>query len=303
MPSVPRSFEPSPFSPKGEWIKAGFHCHTTLSDGGLSPEETVALYRRRGFRCLGITDHRAVTDAEALSDAAFIALNSTENGGDPDLIGVGVRSSAPRDLPLPERARRLAEQGGFVIAPHPAYCAASPETYRACPALHALEIYNAYCDRAYANGVAVELWDMLLGDGLRLWGVAGDDAHLNPRKRTYSDAGEAWVEVWAGEFSRRGILDALTRGAFYSTQGPRFEEIVVGKETISLRTSPVVEVRWRSFGKAGHVFRADGGARITASALPEWLRVRTYVRIELVDGDGRRAWSNPFFLRTAEEGS
>ena len=36
----------------------------------------------------------------------------------------------------------------------------------------ALEIYNAYCEEAHANGVATELWDMLLGRGMR--GVPSD---------------------------------------------------------------------------------------------------------------------------------
>ena len=48
----------------GTRIKAGFHCHTTRSDGGLSPGETVEHYRARGFHCLGITDHRQVTQLD-----------------------------------------------------------------------------------------------------------------------------------------------------------------------------------------------------------------------------------------------
>lgn len=289
-------FDPSPFSSPGEWVKAGFHCHTVNSDGGLTPEETVRIYRQRGFGCLGITDHRTVTPVEALSDAGFIGINSTENGGDPDVIGVGVSHAVPEDLPLADRARLLAEQGGFVIAAHPTYCAALPETYLDCPDLTALEIFNAYCDHAYANGRATELWDMLLGRGRRVWGVAGDDAHLNPRKRTYSDAGQAWVEVWRSEASRAGILSALKRGAFYSTQGPRFESITVTASSIAVVTSPVASIGWRSYGKAGHVYHAAPGGALTQSELPPWLKPRVFVRIELADREGRRAWSNPFFL-------
>ena len=289
-------FEASPFTGPGEWIKAGFHCHTIQSDGGQTPEETVRRYREKGFRCLGITDHRMVTRVDGFSDARFVGIDSTENGGDPDLIGVGVESAVPVELPTAERARLLAKQGGFVIAAHPTYCAATPQTYADCPDLMALEICNAYCDHAYANGLATELWDMLLGQGRRLWGVAGDDAHLNPRKRTYSDAGLAWVEIWCADFSRAGILAALKAGAFYSTQGPRFETIRVEGPLIRVTTSPVASVRWRTFGCKGYVHHATSGADIVQSELPPSVRPNRFVRIELVDARGRRAWSNPFFV-------
>ena len=96
-------FEPTVFHGPGSWLKAGFHCHTVQSDGGLSPDET-------------------------------------------------------------------------------------------------------------------ELWDMVLGRGKRIWGVAGDDAHLNPRKRHFSDAGKAWVGIWAAAQTPAAVLAALNSGAFYSTQ-------------------------------------------------------------------------------------
>jgi hypothetical protein len=160
----------------------------------------------------------------------------------------------------------------------------------------ALEIYNAYCDEAYCNGIALELWDMVLGQGRRVWGVAGDDAHLNPDKRTFSHAGRAWVEIWADEPTRESVLGALKRGSFFSTQGPRFEEIEILGSTMQIRCSPVSQVRWRTFGKVGFVEYAPAGSSLTRSALPDWYRPRAFVRIELVDHRGRKAWSNPFFV-------
>ena len=169
------TFEESGFARPGRWIKAGFHCHTVNSDGGMTVEDTARTYRERGFDCLGITDHRTVTAVDGLCEDGFLALPSTENGGEPDIIGVAVREAVDKTLPLAERARRLADQGGFTIAAHPTHCAVTPEVFTVCPDLMAMEIYNAYCDEAYANGVATELWDMVLGQGKRIWGVAGDD--------------------------------------------------------------------------------------------------------------------------------
>jgi hypothetical protein len=295
--TIPWSFEPSPYSPGGEWVKCGFHCHTVNSDGGLSPAETVRIYREAGFRCLGISDHAHVTPMAEFSGEGFLGIDSVENRGEPDILAVGVRAPAPEEWTLAERATALAAQGAFTIAVHPHYCAALPSDYLGCEGLHAIEIYNAYCDHAYANGLATEMWDMLLGQGMRVWGVAGDDAHLNPKKRYYSHAGLAWVEAWCAGLTREAVLAALHAGAFYSTQGPRFERIEVGERTLRIACTPVVEVRWRTYGKVGFVdYAASPDELLTASALPDWFTPRRYVRVELVDRAGRRAWSNPLFV-------
>jgi len=288
-------FEPTFFGRPGTWVRAGLHCHTRESDGGLSAEATVQVYRERGYHCLGITDHRIVTPTSPFSDETFVGLDATENGGDPDIIGVGVTSAVPAQLPLAERARGLAVQGGFTIAAHPTHCRVLPDQYVNCPDLMALEICNAYCDEAYANGLATELWDMVLGQGKRIWGVASDDAHLNPKKRQYSDAGRGWVEVWAERLSSEAVLEALKQGTFYSSQGPRFTRIHAGEAGLRIECTPVAQVRWRTLGSVGFVDYPGDGESLTRSELPDWFRPNLFVRLELVDDCGRKAWSNPFY--------
>ena len=280
----------------GRRIRAGFHCHTVNSDGGLSPEQTAERYHAKGFECLGITDHGLVTKVDSVPGSCFLTIAATENGGDPDLIAVGIQTPAPKELPLAQRATMLARQGGFTIAAHPTWSGVLPCTYLECADLMAMEIYNAYCDAAYANGYALELWDMVLGQGKKIWGVAGDDAHLNPKKRHFSDAGLGWVEIWVEDLAEEPVLDSLRRGAFFSTQGPSFTEILVEGRAIHLRCSPVEQIRWRTFGRVGHVEYSRGNSALTGSSLPDWFRPHTFVRIELVDHHGRRAWSNPIFV-------
>ena len=299
--TAPFRFEIAPSRLSGHRIKAGFHCHTVDSDGGLSPEETAERYYSKGFRCLGITDHFRVTRVGRGPGEDFLAIGATENGGDPDIIAVGIDRPAPQDLTLAERATALSDQGGFTIAAHPAYCSALPVTYVECANLMAMEIYNAYCDAAYANGYALELWDMVLGQGKRIWGVAGDDAHLNPRKRHYSDAGLGWIEIWADSLAQEPVLKALKQGVFFSTQGPMFDDIVVEERAIRLKCTPVEQVRWRTYGSVGYVEYATGDSALTSSSLPDWFRPNKYVRIELVDRDGKKAWSNPIFVSSELE--
>jgi len=96
--------------------------------------------------------------------------------------------------------------------------------------------------------------------------------------------------------SRESVLAALKAGAFYSTQGPKFERLTVDGSSLAVECSPVAQVRWRTFGSAGWVEYAPEGGSLVEATLPEGLTPNIFVRIELVDHQGKRAWSNPFFV-------
>ena len=80
------------------------HCHTTASDGTLTPHELVELAAARGFTHLAITDHDSVAGTKAaapLCRTAGILLIpavelSTEYEGQPvDILGYGIDPDAP----------------------------------------------------------------------------------------------------------------------------------------------------------------------------------------------------------------
>jgi len=47
----------NPYAGSGDWYKGNLHCHTTISDGALSPNEVASLYEEKGYSFLAITDH------------------------------------------------------------------------------------------------------------------------------------------------------------------------------------------------------------------------------------------------------
>ena len=56
-------------------IKAEFHCHTTASDGTLSPSEVVMLAKKKNVKVLAITDHDTVDGLnEAIETAQGLNL-------------------------------------------------------------------------------------------------------------------------------------------------------------------------------------------------------------------------------------
>ena len=65
-------------SENGNFYKANLHCHTTLSDGTLSPEEVKELYKSLGYSIVAYTDHDIFVPHPELCDGDFLALNGFE---------------------------------------------------------------------------------------------------------------------------------------------------------------------------------------------------------------------------------
>ena len=62
----------------GNFYKANFHCHTTVSDGGLTPEQIKEGYMKRGYSIVAYTDHQLFVRHNDLTDKNFLALNGYE---------------------------------------------------------------------------------------------------------------------------------------------------------------------------------------------------------------------------------
>lgn len=65
-------------SENSKQFKANLHCHSTLSDGRLSPEALVDAYKAHGYSILAITDHEYPCDHTALSSPDFLLLTGYE---------------------------------------------------------------------------------------------------------------------------------------------------------------------------------------------------------------------------------
>ncbi len=60
------------------FYKANLHCHSTNSDGVLTPEELKQAYKSRGYSVLAITDHEHILDNSYLNDEDFLTVTSCE---------------------------------------------------------------------------------------------------------------------------------------------------------------------------------------------------------------------------------
>lgn len=62
----------------GQFYKANLHCHTTMSDAHLTPEEVKKAYMEKGYSIVAFTDHEILFPHNDLTEDKFLALNGVE---------------------------------------------------------------------------------------------------------------------------------------------------------------------------------------------------------------------------------
>ena len=302
---------PNPFAATGTWLRCALHAHTTRSDGELSPEELVSLYERAGFDVLAITDHWVRT--EAGSTDRLLVVPSSElscllpGGADGHLLAFGIDEDPlefVRTRPdLAAAAAWVGEHGGVAYLAHPYWTGAPASGLSLCEGVAGLEVYNAGCELEVGRGLSTVHWDDLLERGGRYFGIAADDSH-----HANFDSSFAWVWARVAERSQAAVLGALASGCFYSSTGPLVHELRVEDRSVEVRCSPCRRVtlctgprRGSSvsagrFGYryAGEILSEADEEEITHARLERPAGSR-YVRLELVDSYGRKAWTNPLW--------
>ena len=152
-----------------------------------------------------------------------------------------------------------------------------------------MEIWNSgcaiECNMDTDNGM---YWDELLGQGQLIYAVATDDGHP-----MYQHC-KGWVMVNA-ENNVKSILSALKKGEFYSSCGPEIYDFYVEDGKVHIECSPVCKVRLHSDGHATKM-KVAGDERITTAEINLDKFPYNYVRVSVVDEDGKMAWTNPIFF-------
>jgi hypothetical protein len=302
----------NPFRQPGCWLRGNTHSHSTESDGRLPLGERFAQYREGGYDFLVLTDHGKVNDVSACSSDGFLAISGSElhppnpYGGDRyHFVAINIHERVPYDDRDPNAViQAVRDQGGLAVVCHPYWCGHTLRDLAPLKGYFAVEVYNDTCERMLGKGFSEAHWDDLLDQIGPCWGIAADDSH-----DAREDVFHGWIMVRAEELTVPALLQSLQKGAFYSTQGPELLDLEVREADIpyaggGARRAPVVTVECsgvrtivfkgnRSRGK--RLIAAEGEA-LTRGEYPV-LRGEKYVRVEVTDFEGRKAWSNPVFFR------
>ena len=307
---------PAAQAPELRWYKGNTHAHTLNSDGDSTSDEVVRWYREHGYRFLVLTDHNFLTSADALNalhgaDEQFLVIKGeevTELFDDKSLHINGL-----------DVAHHVAPQGGTSVVDvlqrnvdairhaegvphinHPNYrWSITADELRQVKNNKLFEIYNGHPMVNNAGGGGVpgleEVWDAILTHGVRLYGIAVDDAHTfkQPGNPAVAGPGRGWVVVRAPALEARAILDAMERGDFYASTGVELADYQVTPAAMT------VTVKATAFSKYRIQFIGEGGKLLQEShdtpATYTFTGRDAYVRARVLESNGAIAWCQPAF--------
>ena len=89
-------------------------------------------------------------------------------------------------------------------------------------------------------------------------------------------------------------MESIENGLFYSSTGPSIKDIGVEGGEISVKSSPTREIAFISNTALGVMHTAEEGFIEDASYALKGPEV--YVRVEVTDIRGGKAWSNPIYV-------
>ena len=279
-----------------KYYKLGLHIHTTVSDGHKTPSEVAMEYLADGYDAIALTDHNIygaggeISGLHIIPGAEYNIGNGDTITGEMHIVGLGM----PRD---PGVVRGMSRQqvvdainaaGGIAVLAHPAWSVNTLDDARALTGVTATEIYNAVSEahesfRAYSDGFV----DAAANAEIYYKILATDDAHYYDG----TDSRKGWICVAADEPSDFALIGAIRDGDFYATQGP---ELYVRREgekiVVDCTPCNVIAVLSNKAWARSHVLRGENLTHYEYTPLPS----ERWLRIEVRDELGRRAWSNIF---------
>lgn len=292
-------------------LKGGLHCHTTRSDGKGSPEEVIRLHVQNGYDFLALTDHRYYNYQNFAPETDIVIVPGMELDGNlPDrgvhcyhTVCIGPAKESGNGFNQDQRFDSLKvscqeeyqplldmahENGNMTIYCHPEWSNTPSSEYDRLEGNFAMEIWNSGCVIECEMDDDAAGWDELLRQGKKIYGVATDDGHA------MSHHCVGWVNVNA-ERNLESILKALKDGAFYASTGPEIYDFYVEDGKAVVKCSPVDRIRFH-YGFAPTRI-VDGNGELIECAefnVPEYY---AYIRAVVIDEEGRKAWTNPIFLK------
>ncbi len=294
-------------------LKGGLHCHTTRSDGKGDPAEVIRLHKENDYDFLALTDHKIYNYKNFAEDVDITIIPGTEYdntfvrengfrtfhtvfiGPDDETNGYKQDERLPRgeagnQEEFQQYLDKAHEKNNLTIYCHPQWSSTPTRYFDKLKGNFAFEVWNSGCaiedDMDTDNGM---YWDELLGMGIKIFGVATDDGH-----EMYQHC-KGWVMVNA-ENNVKDILSSLEKGAFYSSCGPVIKDFYVDDENVvHIQTSECERILFQCDKHPSKMIEAEGEPLVEAQA--DLKDEYEYIRATVVDKDGRKAWTNPIFIR------
>jgi hypothetical protein len=302
----------------GNWYKGNTHTHTLNSDGDSTPDEVVRWYREHRYAFVILTDHNFLTSVESLNalhgaDDKFLVIKGEEvtstfakkpvhvNG-----LNVSARVGPQAGSSLVDVLQRsvdaIRRASGIPHINHPNFgWALTRDDLQKVQNYRHLEIFNGHPLVNNLGGGGVpgmeEVWDALLSNGRTVFGLAVDDAHTfkDPGNPDVAGPGRGWIVVRAPRLDVTSIMTAIDGGDFYASTGVELADYQASAKRIAVtvKATAVSKYRIQFIGKGGRLLKEA----LEPAASYEPRGDEGYVRVRVIESNGRMAWSQPFITR------
>lgn len=299
----------------GQWFKGNTHTHTTESDGDSSPEYVARWYKDHGYDFLVLSDHNVFTDPATLAslvDSTFLLIPGEEVTSSFEDASVHVnglniphvveaRHATSLVATIQANVDAVREVDAVPHVNHPNFeWAFGADELRQIENDKLLEIWNGHPTVHNEGGggtpSVVEVWDILLTGGKRIYGIAVDDAHhfQGEFSADRANPGRGWVTIRADSLEPIALMTALEAGHFYASTGAALEDVIVTKNRLEVRIEPDRDFRYTTtfYGAGGRSLGRTGDN----PAVFDLTEDVGYVRAEVENSRGDRAWTQPVFV-------
>lgn len=319
----------------GQFFKANLHCHTTVSDGKMMPEEIKRVYKENGYSVVAFTDHAVLVPHPELADEGFLPLNAYE-------IEVNERPSIKLQSKTchmclialePDNVKQICFHrskyftgNGINYAGQVEYDENEPDyerEYTAGCINHIMktardngffvtynhptwsrESNNEYGKYSFMN--AMEVYNSECEElGYFEYDEKDYDNMLLAGKRIYCVATDdthfrracfgGFTMIKAEKLEYKTVTDAMLAGSFYASQGPEIHNLWFENGMLHIDCSDVKSIRFNTGIRSAKKIKASGDERLNTAEF-EVKPEHIYVRVTITDKEGRHAWTNAYFV-------
>ncbi|MGC8976493.1 MAG: PHP domain-containing protein [Candidatus Ratteibacteria bacterium] len=279
----------NPFLKEGKWFKGNVHIHTTNSDGKLSVEEIVKIYRENSYNFIFITDHNKITFYQSPYDDFLVIKGVEFNKNSLHILGLDLNENfSIESLSPQEIINKINELGGFAILCHPYWSGITSIDILSLKGFIGIEIFNNTCEITKGKGYSTVHYDEILQKEMKVFSFAVDDAHSE------KDIIGSFIMVKAKSFDKEEICNSIKSGFFYSSTGVIINDLKIEENLIKISFTPSILVDFIGYGPSGE--RIHNNGKEFDYVEYKIKGAEKYIRIEITDGENKKAWVNPLFL-------
>ena len=202
---------------------------------------------------------------------------------------------------------REANENGFLVCiNHPVWSLVNAQDYGVYEGAWAMEIYNHGCAVLSGMNDAENVFEDMLRSGKKIYAVATDDNHNSfPLDCSQCDSFGGFTMIKAESLDYAAVIEAMENGYFYASTGPLIQELYYEDGKIYLTCSEAAEISMNSLGRWGRRVAADEGKTIIGAVFdlendlfgrPQNMNCWGYVRFRVTDKQGKRAYTNAYYL-------